>query len=237
MPISEPEVFMNKITNLGLFLILTASLYSCQKSDNNDLQEAQLCLNTAAAADAMNCVSKISASTTENAYKLRCAAVFISKGFGSPTSFTNALDQIKNGSNASGCSGGTCSGSLVAMGTLNFGSDTTSSDLAFSECSKSGVGIYAQISSIFKIGTLLSAVGLGTTPANLETALASLNPAQVGEVVQSTYATACQDTTNASESTQQYCTELAAAMAGGATPTDIGQCLLNKLNNPAATCP
>jgi len=229
---------MKQITKLISAFILTATIYSCQKSEKNDLQDAQLCLNTAPASQAMNCVAKISAITTENAYKLRCAAVFISKGFGSPTSFTAALDQIKNGANAAGCTGGACSGSLVAMTTLNFGADTGASDLAFSECSKSGVGMYTQISSIFKIGTALSALAgvLNPTPAQLEAQLGSLTPVQIGDIVTTTYASACQNPSTGS-STQQYCTELAGAIASGATPTAIGQCLINRLNNPAATCP
>ena len=228
---------MNQTTKLILASILTIAFFSCQKSETNDLQDAQLCLNTAAASEAQNCVAKISSNTSENAYKLRCAAVFISKGFGSPVSFISAMDQIKNGSNAAGCSGGACSGTLVAMGTLNFGTDTASADSAFLQCSASGVGIYAQISSIFKIGTLLSAVGLGTDPANLETALATISAADLGAVVQATYASTCQNTTGASESTVQYCTELAAAMASGSTAASIGLCMKNKLNDPAFVCP
>ena len=229
---------MNHTTKIIFAALLTLTIFSCQKSETNDLQDAQLCLNTAAAADAQNCVSKIASNTSENAYKLRCSAVFISKGFGSPTSFISAMDQIKNGGNAAGCSGSACSGTLAAMGTLNFGSDTAAANSAFSECSNSGVGIYAQISSVFKLGTLFSVLlppatpGTSLTPAQLESVIASVSDADVGNVIISTYGTSCADTTNAADSTKQYCSELAAAIAAGSSPAVIGAFFKNKLDTP-----
>jgi hypothetical protein len=232
---------MNQSTKIILISLLTATLISCQKSDTNDLQEAQLCLNTAPASEAMNCVSKISGNTTENAYKLRCSAVFIANGFGSPSSFISALDQIKNGGNDTGCSG-SCSGSLVAMTSLNFGtsqSDLDEASLAFNQCNQSGVGIYSQISSIFKIGTLLARTAGSTNITNIESAAAALasNSAEVvGEVIQATYITACADTSKASESTKQYCAELSTAISGVATPAKIGQCFVKKMAEPTFDC-
>ncbi len=232
---------MNQATKVICATFLTVSIFSCQKSETNDLQDAQICLNTAAASEAMNCVAKISSSTSENAYKLRCSAVFISEGFGSPTSFISAMDQIKNGGNNAGCAGA-CSGSLAAMSTLNFGIDSTamtSANLAFAECSNSGVSVYSQISSIFKIGTLLTFTAGSTNISNIEAAAASMSGAQaetVGQVAQATYATTCQNTTNVSDSTKQYCTELSTAINGGATTAKIGECLLKKMSNPAFDC-
>ena len=223
---------MNHTTKIIFAALLTLTIFSCQKSETNDLQDAQLCLNTAAAADAQNCVSKIASNTSENAYKLRCSAVFISKGFGSPTSFISAMDQIKNGGTTDQ------SGTMAAMATLNFGLDTAAANSAFSECSNSGVGIYAQISSVFKIGTLFSALlppatpGSPLTPAQLEGVIAGVSDADVGNVIISTYGTSCGDTTNASDSTKQYCTELAAAIAAGSSPAVIGASFKNKLANP-----
>lgn len=233
---------MNQSTKIILISLLTATLISCQKSDTNDLQNAQLCLNTAPASEAMNCVSKISDNTTENAYKLRCSAVFIANGFGSPSSFITALDQINNGSNNASCTG-SCSGSLAAMSSLNFGttqSDLDEATLAFNQCNQSGVGIYSQISSIFKIGTLLAKTAGSVDVGNLESAAAALTGASaevVGEVVQATYTTACADTSKASESTKQYCAELSTAISGGATAQSIGECLLGKMADPAHVCP
>ncbi len=234
---------MKQTTKIIFLSLLTLTIYSCQKSDNNDLQEAQLCLNTATAASAQSCVTKIASNTSENAYKLRCSATFIANNFGSPTSFVTALDQIKNGSNAPGCVGGACSGTLVAMSSLNFGTTAAANDAAvqaFADCSASGVGIYTQISSIFKIGTLLAVAGSGTSPAALAAALAGLavsNPAAVGEIVQTTYASSCQNLDKASDSTKQYCAQLSVALANGQSNADIGSCLLNKMNNPAYTFP
>lgn len=227
---------MKQTTKIILISFLTLTMFSCKKTTEvNDLQEAQLCLNTAAATDAKNCVAKIASLTSENAYKLRCAAVFISEGFGSPTSFISALDQIKNGGT------GGYSGSIAAMGTLNFGSDSTataSANEAFDICSLSGVGVYSQISSIFKLGTNLCVLAGGATdPASLAAQASSLDSATVGAIVQTTYASACSDLTTASDSTKQYCSELSTALAAGATPTAIGACLKFKLANPNLACP
>ena len=231
---------MKKITTAAVIgLFATLSFYSCSPNQEvNDLKEAQLCLNKADASAAMNCVSKIAGNTSENAYKLRCSAIFISKGFGTPASFATAIDQM-NGSGSNGsCSGGTCSGSLAAMSTLNFGTDTASANSAVSECTQSGVSIYAQISSIFKIGTDLVNLAAGATDVtSLEGAIGGLNSADLGSLVQTVYTTGCAQVKEG-DSNQQYCTEISNALGGGNyTTTQIGDCLKIKLNDPNGVCP
>ena len=226
---------MKKITTqLFIGLMSAAFLNSCTPNQEaNDLQEAQLCLNKAGQTEAMNCVSKISSNTSENAYKLRCAAIFISKGFGTPASFATAIDQM-NGSTSNGsCTGGTCSGSLVAMSTLNFGTDTSAAAQAVSECTQSGVSIYAQISSIFKLGTdLVSLAGGATSVAAIEGQIGNLSSAQVGQLVETVYTTGCASI-KADDPNQKYCTEISNAMgSGNYTTTQIGDCLKAKLDNP-----
>lgn len=243
------RIYNTAITFLATFTLLV----SCQKSVKNDLAEAQQCLNTAATTDARNCVSKISSDTTAQAYGLRCASIFISEGFGSPASLMNSLNSM----NSSGSCTGGCSSTVNALFAFNFTSGSVSSSSgrqtnidnaqeAFNECSKAEVDIYTQISSLFNIGTraAMTAYGLtggaAITQDNLESALASLassDSSTVGAIATTTYSSTCSDTTNAASSTQQYCTELAAAINSGSSNEAIGSCLLNKMQNPSYTCP
>lgn len=228
-------------------------LYSCTESSTSDLQDAQLCLNTAASdSSALSCVEKISSDTSPLAYSLRCSAIFISQGFGDAASFVDALDSINGGS--SGCGGG-CSSTVSALNALRFeAADVTTVDgraannaaaaSAFTQCSQADAQIYTQIASLFKLGTLTSMLAYSTvsgtlTETDLENALNSgnLDAETVGQIVSVTYEATCQNTEDASESTQAYCSELAAAIAGGADNTAIGQCLIDKLADPNATCP
>jgi len=234
-----------------LFLLI---LTACQKSAVNDLQEAQLCLDHSAAADAMNCVAKIASDTSENAYKLKCSAVFISEGFNTPASFTGILDQLTSPTNSHGCVGD-CSSTLAAMNIFKFSSgdntqaanrqknnDTAAE--AFSYCSSSGVKIYTQISSLFKLGTMLAMVtpsvvaGGSSSTADLQAAVSSLPSADVGNVVITAYQQTCTSlSSSASDSMKQYCSELGTAFSAGATATSIGDCLKGRLADPSYVCP
>lgn len=236
--------------NVSLVLVASAFLFSCAKSEKNDLKEAQLCLNTSEGSDAMSCMDKISSNSTPQAYKLRCAAVFISEGFRSPTSFIDALDKINN--NSGSCTGG-CSSTVGAISALSFKNvDNTSptdrarsesiANLAFSYCSLAETNIYMQISSIFKIGTLAANIAYltngGTTPTEdqIKTAISGLPDAEVGQLVTSTYSATCQDLEKASDSTKKYCEELGVAMNAGGSEANIGACLKGKLANPNYVC-
>jgi len=226
---------MKKTIALSVVALATLTFTACQKSNQNDLQDAQQCLNTAPNSEAMNCVSKISSDTSENAYKLRCAAVFISQGFNTPSSFASALDQIKNNGDSSNGSG-----SLQAMSTLNFGptaDDQTAANSAFSECSKSGVKSYSMLASLFKLGTDLAKLAGNTDPNNMKSQLNNLTSSEVGQIVVTTYQTACSDMANGSDSVKKYCGELQTAMNSGSDAATIGACLKKKLDNPSATCP
>lgn len=240
-----------KLKIVFLFSIL---FISCQKSNVNDLQEAQLCLDRSTPATAKQCVEKIAADVSENGYKLKCAAVFISEGFNSPASFADALDQIKSPTSGHGCVSD-CSSTLAVMNSFNFSSgdntqasnrakNNATADEAFNYCTLSGVKIYTLISSLFKLGTMVSMLtpsviaGGQSTVADLENAINSLTPADVGGVVAIAYQSTCQNLpTTASDSTKQYCSEMGSAYNSGTTNTDIGTCLINKLKDPTATCP
>lgn len=240
-----PRIFFTVTAALTIF-----TFQSCQKSDTNALQEAQYCLNKASAGEAKACVAGISSNTTAYSSSLKCAAIFISEGFGAASALATALDSI----NSPGTCPGGCSSTVNALTTFKFASagtatptqraanNTTASE-AFVECSASGVKSYVTISSLFKIGTLTAMiafptiVGVTPTAAELEAAIATLDNATIGDLVIITSAAVCADTTNASNATKAYCAELATALASPtATPAGIGACMKAKLANPAAIC-
>lgn len=248
------QTFKFKVLSAGLLIVLNVILSSCQKSDKNDLKETQLCLNTATSATALTCLEKITSNNTAQAFKLRCAAMFISQGYTTPSSFTSALNSI----NGSGCGGG-CSSTVAALNGLNFHSgdpktvpsdrtaNETAANLAFSYCSQSETNIYMQIASMFKIGTLATnmayattgAAGATPTEAELLAAVAALPAADLGAIVNTTYAATCTNTTNASDEIKKYCGELSTSIAAtNGTDAAVGACLQHIMANPGATtCP
>jgi len=232
-------------------LIAFLALAGCQKSTVSELQQAQTCLNTAPAADALACVSNLASDYSAAASSLKCSAIFISEGFGTAVSFVNALDKINSGGT---CTGG-CSSTINALNALNFKSagtgtaaarakNNSTATEAFNVCSLAKVKFYTQISSLFKIGTDLSMLAfsagiVGTTPTEdeLKAQINNMNSADLGTLVTSTFSAACTDTTGASDATKKYCTELQSAMTGLSTPEAIGACMKKKLINPSDTCP
>ena len=245
---------MNLYLKLRLIIpaLLIFSSTSCKKSELEDLKNAQICLNTSPAAQAKTCVASLSGDNSQLANALKCSAVFISEGFGTPTSLLSALDQITNSSGS--CTGG-CSSSIDAMASLNFDSgnlalladrnaNIATANEAVSFCAASGVKIYSQISSIFKIGTDLSMLAYATTGGaaintdNLQSEITNLNSLSLGNLVLTTYASACSGSTESqADSTAKYCSELSTAINGSASATIICNCMKIKLDDPNAVCP
>lgn len=234
------------LTTLGF--ISATLLFSCEESSTADLQDVQLCLNKAAQGSAAACVEKISNDTSPLAYSLRCSAIFIDQGFGDASSFVDVLDSINGGSGS--CTGG-CSSTITALTALKFDSagisngtqrqaNIDAADEAFRQCSQADAKIYTQIASLFNLGTLTAMeainLGAGATPSedDIKNALTNgtLPASAIGTIVTVTYQNTCSDTENASDSTLEYCQELQSAIDGGATPTDIGLCLIEKLKDP-----
>ncbi len=245
---------MNLCLKLRLIIptLLIFSSISCKKSELEDLKNAQICLNTSPAAEARTCVASLSGDNSELANALKCSAVFISEGFGTPTSLLSALDQINNASGS--CTGG-CSSSIDAMLALNFDSGDLSqvadrnaniatANEAVGFCTASGIKIYSQISSIFKIGTDLSMLAYATSGGaaivanDLQAEIANLNNADLGNLVLTTYASACNGSAESqADSTAEYCAELSTAIGGSTSATIVGNCMKIKLDDPNAVCP
>lgn len=242
---------MKKIKLLLPFaaVLMTTALYSCKESDTSKLQNAQLCLNSATAATAMGCVSDISSDQSPIAFSLRCSAIFVSQGYGNAVTFIDALKSINDPANCSGCSS-----TVNAINAFKFTAAGVSSSIqrdennaaanyAFTQCSQADAKIYAQIASLFKLGTLTSMLaynfsgGAAYTQDDLAAQIQNLPPADVGAIVTTTYSTACNNLDKASDETKKYCAELKTAIDGGSTETEIGQCLMEKLQNPSYSGP
>lgn len=242
----------NLATALSILSLITLTTSCNSKSEVNDLQDAQLCLNSATASTAEACVNNITSNTSPAANSLKCSALFISEGFGSAVSFLDAINSINNNETCST----TCSSTLNALTTFNFKSagvsnstetaaNVAKANKAFNLCSQSDVKFYTQISSLFKIGTLAamaaydaSAVaGADPTADEIKAQLSSLPSEDLGALVVTTQSAVCTDTSGASDSTKKYCDELNSAIGSYTNNTDIGNCLKIKLNDPSASCP
>ncbi len=229
-----------------LMLVSFFFIFSCAKSDKNDLKDAQLCLNTAPASQAIACTDKIASDLSAQAYKLRCAAIFISEGFNTPSSFVDALEKINNPTGS--CTGG-CSSTVGAISALTFKNvsnasatdrarSNASASLAFSYCSLSEAGIYSQISSLFKIGTLTANLayaasgGAALTDDQIKAQIANLSDPDMGALATTTYNASCQNVEKASDSTKKYCSQLSSAITPGGTDSQIGARLKSILAAP-----
>ncbi len=235
------------MTKIIWIAALTAAIFSCQKNTSEALLDAQICLNTAAPSQARGCVAKIASDTSEFAYKLRCSAVFIAEGYGSTSSFIAAVDSLKSPGT---CAGDGCTSTVTAVSALAFksGDNTTGSGQAqnlassleaFDNCSKSGVSIYGQLSSLFRIGTLAFVATNLTNPsqAQIEAAIEALPPADLGNLIISTQASSCQNLASAPDSTVAFCNEVGAAISKGGDATQIGDCFKKKATMPSYVCP
>lgn len=224
------------------------ALPSCQKSETNNLQDAQLCLNTATPENARACLTSIESDKTAFADSLRCSAIFIAEGFGSPADLYDALQGMNPDSSSCTTS---CSSTIGALVTFSFKSAGVSTPAerdansataaeAFTVCSQSDVKFYAQISSLFKIGTLATmAVGVATpTPDQIQSIITSLDAGTLGELVTTSYESVCSgDMTDAPDSTVSYCSELSTALASNNSNVDIGNCLKHILETGESSCP
>ncbi len=221
----------NKLIALMLpLLVMTA----CQKSEIDDLKEAQLCMNKAPVGQASNCLSKISQYTTPQSYELRCSAEFIDQGFGDPSTLLAAINQANNTS----CTG--CSSSINTISALSFNS-TTKAAQNFNNCNLSGISAYSQVSSLVQISTLAkSASATITTADDFKAVIATLPATDVGQIAISTYQYGCNQSENSTGALQQYCTELSSTVVSS-DPAVVGTCMIYHLTGvgayPGLPCP
>ncbi len=219
-------LFIASVVSAAVF-----SLSGCESAEENDVAEAQQCLNNLTdsapytAADA--CEQKISGIYSSEAYVIRCSVDFIDAGI-TPTALLNAYQSSQNQT------GGSATATLMAALTQNTPGTTTPSttqaNLTYSDCQASGVESLIFLAGVSQTGTLM-AVGAGSTdPATMVSQCNSnpsaCNPTAVGTTAQSIYGSYCQGS-NSSSST---CTLLNSAISqGNGNPTTIGQNIFNLL--------
>lgn len=222
-----------QISKLMLFTLTFASFnfIGCAKESELDtIKDAQMCLNKAAPSAAQACVAKL--GSTDQANQLKCAAYFIQEGFGSPTKLIQAIEKAESGGSNS---------SVNMISELSF-TNTTQSGLAFNVCNSSGIAVYSQLSSLVQISTLAKSVGSlppNATPAQYETAIASIPDADLGNLVTTTYQSSCTGSSSSGDALKEYCDQLSGAVAE-ATPAEVGACIKYKLTGgtyPGLPCP
>jgi hypothetical protein len=235
---------MNRWFKIFQTAILAASsivVFGCAETDDDKIGDAQFCMDdipvsglsvTQRTSRVNECVSKLGTLQSAKASMIRCSANFLIEGFGDPERIMQAFDAISSGSQSGS------SGTVAMMNQLKFSSQATAQDnSAFAEetvqyCKEAGNPGYILVSSFSRIATTLSesadilADGQ-LTPTEISN-LATQTPEVIGQTAEIAYQTSCSGN---QPSNDQLCTELGAAMASGATSTEIGQALLSAWQN------
>ncbi len=222
-----------------LFLFSSLALFSsCESSDETTLSNAQSCLdhaNTSTSANA--CVAQLGTLRSPEAYMIICSAHFIAQGF-STTRFVNAYNALT--SSASGTNSTAQSMAFMAFSSTT-GTDGSVQTLTDCQASNSQsltrLAVLAQMATL--VGTVAASLGsqydpnAGYTPAQVTAALAafgtspSADPATLGSTAITANQSYC--AAGSSYQTSSMCTTLNAAIAGGGTPTQIGNALITQL--------
>lgn len=225
-----------------VFLVSAVSLFSgCENSDETTLSSAQSCLDQAnSKATANACVAQLGALRTPEAYLIICSAHFIAQGF-STSRFVNAYNALTSSATGSNSTAQSMAFMSFDKTTGNDGSVQTLSDCQASNVqSLTRLAVLAQMATI--VGSVAASLGstydpnAGYTPAQLTAALAAFgtSPAADPATLGATAITANQSYCAAGSAyqTSSVCTTLAAAIAGGSTPTQIGSALITQLQIP-----
>lgn len=152
----------------GLFLVLACVLLvACESDEDNKINSAQNCLDTANPGNVQVCMDKVAGISSSKASIIRCAGLFIQQGM-TTTSFANAFTQLKgtttNGQN----------NMLGMMGYLAFNNAQKAAD-AQTECNNSGQlglqmfgNVAYMATTIASAGSLLSQIQGGTPPTQAQ---------------------------------------------------------------------
>ncbi len=239
-----------KIFLLLALMITFIGAVGCESKDDQNLAQAQQCLDKASPTTVDGCTSFITNDVSPKAYMIRCAADFIRNGF-IGSRIAEAFQKIKD--NGSGQN-------VDAMGTALSFMAFPSMDLvnqAQSNCEKSGVPSMLRLVTMSSMATLLTTAtaDLIGTPANADgtysetqikeaidkfTDLTSVTGTpeeqlakieerkeQLGAVVQAAAPAYCGEGSAFAE--KEICTDLNAATAGGKSPSEIAEEILLRL--------
>ncbi len=234
----------SKLLLFFALLMTFVGTVGCESKDDQNLAQAQQCLDKASPSTVDGCTSLIASDVSPKAYMIRCAADFIRNGFVG-SRIAEAFQKIKD--NGSGQN-------IDAMGTALSFMAFPSMDLvnqAQSNCEKSSVPSMLRLVTMSSMATLLTTAtaDLIGTPANSDgtysetqikdaidkfTDLSTATPAeieerkeQLGVIVQAAAPAYCAEGSAFSE--KEMCTDLLAATAGGKSTAEIAEEILLRL--------
>ncbi len=216
-----------------LFLCLSFLFFvSCEDSEQQDLAEAQDCVNTSTGPAALSCLSKINGQT-QRANALRCAAYFRYQNF-TTSELVNIIDFYSDDSSASTDD---LASELVFAGSPGLETNTQSakdlSDLTRSVCvsSASGSKSLDLVSGVANFATTTANILNNIDPdfsiiADGSTPVTAAQDQDLGNIVLSMEASACAD------SSEGFCNDIDAILADSASsnPEDVGAALRRYLD-------
>ena len=218
---------MRQLAFIFLSIILSFVLVACEEDEDQQIAEAQACLNKATPANANACLTKVSGLTSERAYYIRCSVRFLSQGF-QGSRFADAFEQLSEENDGGG--GGGNDAMATALTVMTFDS-TTVAESTLNECLLSGSTGLSRLASISSIATtLVNAVpgvdltdvaenGLSDTDAqtlidNLTTGGAETSDAELGAIAVTAEGLFYDDEDSEFKDTD-ICTNLEAAVGAG----------------------
>lgn len=221
---------MKKIFALLLVVFLVSILIGCEEEFDDDLNQAQSCLDEAnTSSDASGCLKYLEGKSGKEAGKIRCGIYFLINGL-TQEIMINAYKQIETNQSTS-------APVLVMANTLALGGaapDTISLDAASnlisicSESSSPGLSLVANASYIGTLARLSAFTNCAGNADDIECGLDNLTAEQqglLGSQANSIYSSRC-----TSSSTDEVCKCLASAGAGG-DPATVGAALAAALKN------
>jgi hypothetical protein len=235
---------------LSCLTLSTIVLGACsmEKSDDRVIASALSCLDSAQsqpAADA--CQAKVDGIDSQQASLIRCSANLIAQGV-TGTRLATAFTQL-NKAPASG----TQSSQMLSFLVFAKAYPLDTSDLTYTNCTKSGVQSVAGLASMIQAATTVASLAGSLDGSTLDPSSPSFNSAQlttnantlyndgsasglakkatIGQVAITAQASLCG--TGSSLNSQDICKRLNTAItAGGGDAATIGQALLNQLLHP-----
>jgi hypothetical protein len=229
---SQGNLFMlRRISTVILAVAALCALTHCESTDDNDVAEAQQCLNnlsdSAVYTDAIACEQKIAGVYTPESYVIRCSVDFFAAGI-TPTALLNAYQSSQNQS--SGSSTAILMGALTQSTPGTTTPSLSTAEATYADCQSSGVTSLIFLAGISETGTAMAAGAGSSNPATFVATCTSnpgaCNPVVVGTTAQTIAATYCQG----SNSSSSQCTILNNAIASGnGNPTAIATALFNLL--------
>ena len=230
-----------------LKILLTAFLAvpftACKKANNDDVAEAQACLDHTNAAGALSCMDKVAGVNSEAADLVRCSAIMIYESFASPVKIANIATQMQNSS-------GSGTASSVAIGLLVFSEGSGSSSAldmanqAFSYCLASQSKGMLLLASMALIATTIDSVGGATVAADcdstapgysaatcqaaVQTSVCSADTNTLGNTAISAYQQSC---SNSSQQNSSVCKQYSTVTNGSTDPATVGASLKHSMDS------